>query len=639
MKQVWVKSATCSWTRSTTAGAALPTLVTAMPEPKSISELPSASTTTPPPARVTKTGSAVPMPGGTAACLRASSSCDFGPGISVTRRRSCGQVLMARRYAGRSPGCRCVDMSHCGMRSLCRNGQRSYGAYAADRGATPARARPLPAAPRPVGALGGRQRAGGSHPLPGGRRTGPDHGHAPGRRDSGRICRPAGRPGRRRARLRRRALARGGAARAASRRPPRPGCRCWRCRATTPFIAIGKAVSDLLAAEQYDEITRAFAAQGRLTRAALRTEGPCAVIDRLAKELGGWAAAAGRGTARYGTPPAPPRPRRRRRELARLRGEHGAGGAAERTGGRPRAWRSPRPDEHVVVQPLGGRPRPRGFFVVGASAGVLARHADGRQRGRVPAHARRRAGRRAAGRRAAGALGRAGAPAGRGGAGGAGRGSGARCWRRWWAAAGGTGGGAGGGGRRARRGGAARCRARLRLTLRPLPLGSPVVVLVAAAQAEKVASLAGGTVGMSAPSAYGELPGALDQARRAFESGRDGLVRFADLAGQGLLSLLDPAAAQAFASALLAPAHARYGSRADLMESLRAYIGMQRPLGRGGPAARRAPPHAPLPHEAGHRTAGPGPRRSRRCAPSSGSRWRLTSSGLVRPDSSRSSPS
>ncbi|WP_342779342.1 PucR family transcriptional regulator ligand-binding domain-containing protein [Nonomuraea turkmeniaca] len=58
----------------------------------------------------------------------------------------------------------------------------------------------------------------------------------------------------------------------------------------TPFIAIGKAVSELLAAEQYEEITRAFAAQGRLTRAALRPEGMHAVIDRLAKEVGGWAA-------------------------------------------------------------------------------------------------------------------------------------------------------------------------------------------------------------------------------------------------------------------------------------------------------------------------------------------------------------
>ena len=63
MKQVWVKSRELLRTRSTTLGAALPTLVTAMPEPKSISELPSTSSMTPPPARVTKTGSVVPTPG------------------------------------------------------------------------------------------------------------------------------------------------------------------------------------------------------------------------------------------------------------------------------------------------------------------------------------------------------------------------------------------------------------------------------------------------------------------------------------------------------------------------------------------------------------------------------------------------
>ncbi|MEV1204347.1 PucR family transcriptional regulator ligand-binding domain-containing protein, partial [Microbispora rosea] len=57
----------------------------------------------------------------------------------------------------------------------------------------------------------------------------------------------------------------------------------------TPFIAIGKAVSDLLAGEQYEEISRAFAAQGRLTRAALQRQGPVAVVDRLAREIGGWA--------------------------------------------------------------------------------------------------------------------------------------------------------------------------------------------------------------------------------------------------------------------------------------------------------------------------------------------------------------
>ena len=49
--------ATCSMTRSVTSSALLPTEVTAMPEPKSISELPSASARMPPPAAVTKTGS------------------------------------------------------------------------------------------------------------------------------------------------------------------------------------------------------------------------------------------------------------------------------------------------------------------------------------------------------------------------------------------------------------------------------------------------------------------------------------------------------------------------------------------------------------------------------------------------------
>ncbi|WP_205314872.1 PucR family transcriptional regulator ligand-binding domain-containing protein, partial [Nonomuraea lactucae] len=70
-----------------------------------------------------------------------------------------------------------------------------------------------------------------------------------------------------------------------------------------PFIAIGKAVSELLAAEQYEEITRAFAAQGRLTRAALRPEGTYAVIDRLAREVGGWAALLDEtGEVRHATP-------------------------------------------------------------------------------------------------------------------------------------------------------------------------------------------------------------------------------------------------------------------------------------------------------------------------------------------------
>ncbi|WP_433511360.1 PucR family transcriptional regulator [Nonomuraea sp. CA-143628] len=365
----------------------------------------------------------------------------------------------------------------------------------------------------------------------------------------------------------------------------------------TPFIEVGKAVSDLLAAEQYDEITRAFAAQGRLTRAALRSEGPYAVIDRLAKEVGGWAALLDEhGEVRHATRAA--KAEAAARELARLRGEHGVwrGGAAN---GRPPASLAlSGPDEHVVLQPLGGGPRPRGFFVVGASrafspvtqtvinaAGSLLTLAV--EQGGAQREAERRV--RSAvlgllldGGKGEGRAGPAGVERARavlaplGGrlpeepvvvlavAGDALDAVEPHAFTARLAEA-------------ARLPEATRVREAARLSNaarvpEAASLGSPVVVLVAAAEAEKVAALAEGTVGMSAPSAYGELPGALDQARRAFESGRDGLVRFADLAGQGLLTLLDPAAAQAFAAALLAPL-TKYGSRANLIESLRAYIG------------------------------------------------------------------
>ncbi len=52
MKQVWVKLATWSATASTTRGDELPIVVTAMPEPRSMSRLPSTSSTMPPNARV-----------------------------------------------------------------------------------------------------------------------------------------------------------------------------------------------------------------------------------------------------------------------------------------------------------------------------------------------------------------------------------------------------------------------------------------------------------------------------------------------------------------------------------------------------------------------------------------------------------
>ncbi|WP_342779343.1 helix-turn-helix domain-containing protein [Nonomuraea turkmeniaca] len=122
------------------------------------------------------------------------------------------------------------------------------------------------------------------------------------------------------------------------------------------------------------------------------------------------------------------------------------------------------------------------------------------------------------------------------------------------------------------------------------------VALMPEHAADMVALEVDGPVGVSLRSGHdpAALRGALDQARRALDAarsrqtagtgkpeaarrggarriGRGRVVRFGELAGQGLLGLLDPSAAQAFSAALLAPL-TEYGSRGDLVESLRAYL-------------------------------------------------------------------
>ncbi|WP_327086728.1 PucR family transcriptional regulator [Nonomuraea sp. NBC_01738] len=321
----------------------------------------------------------------------------------------------------------------------------------------------------------------------------------------------------------------------------------------TPFIAIGKTVSELLAAEQYDEISRAFAAQGRLTRAALRPEGMHAVIDRLAREVDGWAVLLDDGgEVRHATEGA--RVEDVADELARVRAEGG--------GRFPSSLALSGPGWQVIVQPLGGGPRPRGFFAVGGArafspvthtvinaAGSLLTLAV--ERGGAQREAERRLRAAVLGLLLEGERDRAVAVLAPVGA---------------------------------------------RLPDEPVvvlaagsdaqdaldphaftallpddPSGGKVVAIVAAEAAERVAALAGGDVGVSAAATYGELRGAVEQAERALTAAHGGPMRFEDLAGQGLLALLDPSAAQAFASALLAPL-TQYGSRADLVRSLRAYL-------------------------------------------------------------------
>ncbi|WP_442538708.1 PucR family transcriptional regulator ligand-binding domain-containing protein, partial [Streptomyces pseudogriseolus] len=57
----------------------------------------------------------------------------------------------------------------------------------------------------------------------------------------------------------------------------------------TPFLAISKAVSAAIAADQYRAVTAGFAAQRELTRQTL-TDGPEGLLAALASQVDGWAA-------------------------------------------------------------------------------------------------------------------------------------------------------------------------------------------------------------------------------------------------------------------------------------------------------------------------------------------------------------
>ena len=72
--------------------------------PRSIRELPSTSTSTPPPAASTKTGSVVPTPSATCGRGGRTSPASAGPGIAVTRRRSCGSSGPPVEVPGRGRG-------------------------------------------------------------------------------------------------------------------------------------------------------------------------------------------------------------------------------------------------------------------------------------------------------------------------------------------------------------------------------------------------------------------------------------------------------------------------------------------------------------------------------------------------------
>jgi purine catabolism regulator len=123
----------------------------------------------------------------------------------------------------------------------------------------------------------------------------------------------------------------------------------------TPFMAVSRAISDLLAAAEYEAVTRTVAAQRDLTRAALAPEGAAAVVARLSIVLsadlvlldpgGRLLHAAPREAASWVDPLGP--------EIERMRARGPRSSAAIEV-----------ENTYVVMQPLAPAGRVRGFLAV-----------------------------------------------------------------------------------------------------------------------------------------------------------------------------------------------------------------------------------------------------------------------------------
>ncbi|MFF8838934.1 PucR family transcriptional regulator [Streptomyces sp. NPDC015130] len=135
----------------------------------------------------------------------------------------------------------------------------------------------------------------------------------------------------------------------------------------TPFLAISKAVSAAISADQYRAVTAGFEAQRELTRAAL-AEGPEAVVARLAAHVDGWAALYDTSGTVVAVSPewAARRAARLTADVERLRDRPAPASAV--VGGS---------DDRVELQSLGSGRRVRGALAVGTGAplGTAERYA------------------------------------------------------------------------------------------------------------------------------------------------------------------------------------------------------------------------------------------------------------------------
>ncbi|MFG2951103.1 PucR family transcriptional regulator [Streptomyces adustus] len=130
----------------------------------------------------------------------------------------------------------------------------------------------------------------------------------------------------------------------------------------TPFLAISKAVSAAIAADQYRAVTAGFAAQRELTRQTL-SSGPEGLLAALAAQVDGWAALYDASGAVVATAPewALRRAARLTADVERLR---------ERPAPASSVVGSPGNEDRVELHSLGTGRRPRAALAVGTAAAL-----------------------------------------------------------------------------------------------------------------------------------------------------------------------------------------------------------------------------------------------------------------------------
>ncbi|MFJ5558504.1 PucR family transcriptional regulator [Streptomyces sp. NPDC093250] len=137
----------------------------------------------------------------------------------------------------------------------------------------------------------------------------------------------------------------------------------------TPFLAITKAVSAAIAADQYRAVTAGFAAQRELTKQTL-TAGPEGLLAALAGQVDGWAALYDASGAVVATAPdwAVRRAARLTPDVTRLR---------ERPAPASSVVAGPENEDRVELHSLGTGRRPRAALAVGTAAplGTAERYA------------------------------------------------------------------------------------------------------------------------------------------------------------------------------------------------------------------------------------------------------------------------